>query len=56
MLHDDRDILAGRFSLVFGSMESWLLNNKWRQLLASTPYQNHLIGIVVDEVHLTYKW
>ncbi|KAG1927862.1 hypothetical protein F2P79_023976 [Pimephales promelas] len=25
-VHDDRDILDGRFSLVFGSPESWLLN------------------------------
>lgn len=55
-VHDDRDILDGRLSLVFGSPESWLLNNKWRGMLASTIYQDNLIGIVVDEVHVTYKW
>ncbi|CAL8370684.1 unnamed protein product [Boreogadus saida] len=51
-VHDDRDILDGSFSLVFGSPESWLLNNKWRRMLASTIYQDNLIGIVVDEVHV----
>ncbi|CAL8240103.1 unnamed protein product [Gadus morhua 'NCC'] len=25
-------------------------------MLASTIYQDNLIGIVVDEVHVTYKW
>ena len=55
-VHDDRDILDGSLSLVFGSPESWLLNNKWRRMLASTIYQDNLIGIVVDEVHVTYKW
>ena len=55
-VHDDREILDGRLSLVFGSPESWLLNNKWRRMLASTIYQDNLIGIVVDEVHVTYKW
>nr|XP_055036892.1 ATP-dependent DNA helicase RecQ-like [Misgurnus anguillicaudatus] len=55
-VHDDRDILEGRLSLVFGSPESWLLNNKWRRMLASTVYHDNLVGIVVDEVHVTYKW
>ncbi|XP_056441126.1 uncharacterized protein LOC130386623 isoform X2 [Gadus chalcogrammus] len=55
-VHDDRDILDGSLSLVFGSPESWLLNNKWRRILASTIHQDNLIGIVVDEVHVTYKW
>ncbi|KAL1268431.1 hypothetical protein QQF64_033794 [Cirrhinus molitorella] len=55
-VHDDRDILEGRFSLVFGSPESWLLNSKWRRMLTSSVYQQNIIGIVVDEVHVTYKW
>uniref|UniRef100_A0A8C5BW69 DNA 3'-5' helicase n=1 Tax=Gadus morhua TaxID=8049 RepID=A0A8C5BW69_GADMO len=31
-VHDDRDILDGSLSLVFGSPESWLLNNKCKTL------------------------
>lgn len=38
---------------MFGSPEAWLRNEKWRNLLSSLT---NLIGIVVDEVHLTYKW
>ncbi|XP_039661799.1 Werner syndrome ATP-dependent helicase-like isoform X5 [Perca fluviatilis] len=53
---NDTDILHGRFQLVFGSPESWLLNEKWRNMLSSEVYRENLVGIVVDEVHVTYKW
>lgn len=52
---NDNEILHGRCQLVFGSPESWL-NDKWRTMLASEVYLNNLVGIVVDEVHVTYKW
>ena len=52
--HDD--IIHGRCQLVFGSPESWLLNNKWRNMLSSELYRENLLGIVVDEAHVTYKW
>ncbi|KAK2917148.1 hypothetical protein Q8A67_001522 [Cirrhinus molitorella] len=51
-VHDERDILEGRFSLAFGSPESWLLNSKWRRMLTSSVYQQNIIGVVVDEVHV----
>ena len=53
---NDTDILHGRIQLVFGSPESWLLNEKWRDMLSSKVYREDLVGIVVDEVHVTYKW
>lgn len=55
-VHEEQDILDGRFSLVFGSPESWLLNSKWRRMLSSAAYRDNILGVVVDEVHLTYKW
>ncbi|XP_049901830.1 ATP-dependent DNA helicase RecQ-like [Epinephelus moara] len=55
-VHDDRDILNGQCSLVFGTPEAWLLNDKWRNMLSSEIYREKLFGIVVDEVHMTYKW
>lgn len=51
----DSDILNGHYQLVFGSPESWL-KEKWLAMLGSTVYQTNLVGIVVDEVHVTYKW
>ncbi|KAK7879969.1 hypothetical protein WMY93_033359 [Mugilogobius chulae] len=53
---NDGDIIDGKCQLVFGSPESWLLNQKWRNMLASETYQNNLVGVVVDEVHAAYKW
>ncbi|XP_028441999.1 putative ATP-dependent DNA helicase Q1 [Perca flavescens] len=53
---NDTDILHGRFQLVFGRPESWLLNEKWRNLLSSEVYRDNLVGIVVYDVHVTYKW
>uniref|UniRef100_A0A8C6U4X2 DNA 3'-5' helicase n=1 Tax=Neogobius melanostomus TaxID=47308 RepID=A0A8C6U4X2_9GOBI len=46
------EILNGKPQLLFGSPESWLLNRKWCGFLAT---MTELVGIVVDEVHLTYK-
>ena len=50
------DILDGRCQLVFGSPETWLLEDKWRDMLSSQVYRENLLGIVVDEVHVAYKW
>ncbi|CAB1432143.1 unnamed protein product [Pleuronectes platessa] len=55
-VHDEVDITSGRCQLLFGSPESWLLNKKWRDMLGSDVFQANVMGIVVDEVHLTYKW
>ncbi len=55
-LGDNADIFHGRCQLVFGSSESWLLNKKWRNMLSSEVYHQNLVGIFVDEVHVTHKW
>ena len=55
-VHSDKDIQEGRCQLVFGSPETWLLNQKWRTMLANPVYRENLKGIVVDEVHVAYKW
>ncbi|XP_019624894.1 PREDICTED: ATP-dependent DNA helicase Q-like SIM isoform X1 [Branchiostoma belcheri] len=52
----DNRILSGSVQLVFGSPESWILNDKWRTMLASARYRRNLVGIVVDEVHMMHKW
>ncbi|CAB1439752.1 unnamed protein product [Pleuronectes platessa] len=55
-VHDEVDFTSGRCQLLFGNPESWLLNKKWRDMLGSDVFEANVIGIVVDEVHLTYKW
>ncbi|XP_048007996.1 ATP-dependent DNA helicase Q1-like [Megalobrama amblycephala] len=49
----DEEIFSGKAELLFGSPEAWLLNEKWRRLLFNLK---ELVGIVIDEVHLTYEW
>ena len=55
-VHNDSDIMNGQCSLVFGTPEAWILNDKWRNMLHSDIYREKVFGIVVDEVHMTYKW
>ncbi len=55
-VHNDREIMEGNFSLIFGSNESWILNTKWQAILASTLHQDNLAAIVNDEAHVAYKW
>ena len=55
-VHCERDIMDGNCSIVFGSPEAWLTTEKWRTMLGSKPYKDRICGIVVDEVHVTYKW
>ncbi len=42
--------------IIFGSPESWILNPKWRAILASTLDQDNLVATVIDEAHVACKW
>ena len=46
---------AGRHSFIFANPEALILNEKWRQMLQSTVYQENLFGIVADEAHVIPK-
>ncbi|XP_066285714.1 putative ATP-dependent DNA helicase Q1 [Branchiostoma lanceolatum] len=54
--NDDEGIMRGDYQLVYGGPERWVLQDKWREMLSSAVYNENLAGIVVDEVHVTYKW
>lgn len=54
-LEEENAIKSCRYQVVFGSPEAWL-SAKWEDMLSTEAYKTNLIGIVVDEVHLTYKW
>ncbi|XP_022794673.1 uncharacterized protein LOC111333389 isoform X2 [Stylophora pistillata] len=53
---NDDAILRGEYSFVFGSPESFLQNEKWRQMLLSKDYQSRLLTFVTDEAHVVPKW
>jgi len=48
---DENSLLKGAYSFVFGSPESFLENEKWRNML-----QDGTFAIVADEVHVVSKW
>ncbi|XP_078581267.1 putative ATP-dependent DNA helicase RecS [Branchiostoma floridae x Branchiostoma japonicum] len=52
----DDDIAKGQYQLVYGGPERWILQDQWREMLSSAVYRDNLAGLVVDEVHVTYKW
>ncbi len=49
-VHNDPEIMEGKFSLIFGIR---ILDSQFK-MLASTLYQDNLVDIVVDEAHVTY--
>ncbi|XP_022777911.1 mediator of RNA polymerase II transcription subunit 34-like [Stylophora pistillata] len=49
---DSRDVEAGKYSLVYGTPESWLDNDRWRSMLTNKVYSEKLCAIAVDEAHV----
>ena len=55
-IEEKRNIYNGKYSFVFASPESIILNDQWRKMLQSDVYQENLFGIVTDEAHVIPKW
>ena len=51
-----KGVVEGRFSIVYGSPEVWLKNERWRQVLSSEIYRSKLCAIAVDEAHVIKQW
>ena len=49
-------VKRGAFSVVYGSPEAWLKNDRWRKMLASDLYRKKLCAITVDEAHVVKQW
>lgn len=52
----ERKILKGECQLVFITPEAILHNEKFRNMLLSTTYQEHLVALIVDEAHCIKTW
>ena len=46
----------GKYSLVYGSPEAWLKNERWRSMLHNDVYSLKLCAIAVDEAHVLRQW
>ena len=49
-------VREGKCQLVYISPESLLRNPQWRDMLQSTVYQSHLVGLIIDEAHCIVQW
>jgi len=52
---DENNLLIGAYPFVFGSPESFLQNEKWRNVVHRDVYQDRTFAIVADEVHVVPK-
>jgi superfamily II DNA helicase RecQ len=46
----------GEYSVVYGSPEAWLKNERWRSMLSNTVYSRKLCAIAVNEAHVVRQW
>lgn len=53
---DKEGVLKGKYSFVFANPETIIANEKWREMLQSSVYQERLFAIVTDEAHVIPKW
>ena len=49
---DKRKVASGQYSIVYGSLESWLGDTRWRKILSSETYENSVRVVAVDEAHV----
>ena len=50
------DVSAGKFQLLFTSPETLLHDKEFRDYLECDYYQEHLIGLIIDEAHCVKNW
>ena len=49
-------VLKGDFSVVFGSPELWLGDDRWRKMVGGDIYKNAVRAVAVDEAHIVCHW
>ena len=54
--NEENELLNGKYSIVYGSPESWILNEKWRSMLLSDSYSKKICAVAVDEAHIIKHW
>ncbi len=52
----EADICTGEYQLVYMSPEALLNDDRWRDMLSNSVYQENLVALVVDEAHCVKKW
>ena len=45
-----------KYHTMYMSPEALITDERWRDMLLSPVYSEHLVGLVVDEAHCVKKW
>ena len=56
LLVSEKDIEKAEYKLYFSVPEAVVVSDRWRQLLLTSPLNNQIVTLVVDECHCVYKW
>ena len=49
-----KGVMNGEYSIVFGSPELWLGDERWRKMVINDIYKKSVIGVAVDEAHIIF--
>ena len=52
----NKGILEGKYDIVFFTPELLISKKRWRKVISSAIYAQHLKGLVIDEAHCVSKW
>ena len=46
----------GQYSIVYGSPETWLGDERWRKIVSSDSYKKSVRAVAIDEAHIISHW
>ena len=49
-------IEKGKISVVFGSPEAWIQNERWKTMLGNSVYSKKLCALAIDKAHVIRQW
>ena len=52
----ENKIKLGQYSILFGTPETWIKQEKWYHMLTSELFRKKTLIIVVDEAHCSPQW
>ena len=52
----ENKIKSGQYSILFGTPETWIKQEKWHSMLKSELFQKKTLIIVADKAHCSPQW
>ena len=52
----EKKVVNGYYSVVYGSPELWLGDERWRKMVSGSVYRKNVKAVAVDEAHIVSHW